>query len=158
MNPCPCGWAGDPSGRCRCTGDAIRRYRARISGPLLERIDLHVEVPRLPPQALRRDAPRGEDSATVRARVMLARECQLQRAQCVNGRLDAAGTARHCVLSAGDERVLEQAIEQWQLSARSMHRILRVARTIADLDGSEAIARTHLTEAIGYRRMDRDLR
>lgn len=154
MNPCPCGWAGDPSGRCRCTGDAIRRYRARISGPLLERIDLHVEVPRLPPQALRRDAPRGEDSDAVRARVMVAHARQLQRAGCLNGRLDAAATAR----APEDERLLEQAIEQWQLSARSMHRILRVARTIADLDGSDAIARIHLTEAIGYRRMDRELR
>jgi len=158
MNPCPCGWAGDPSGRCRCTGDAIRRYRARISGPLLERIDLHVEVPRLPPQALRHDAPRGEDSDTVRRRVMLARERQLRRAQCVNGQLDAAATARDCVLSSEDEHLLEQAIERWQLSARSMHRILRVARTIADLDGSERIGRTHLTEAIGYRRMDREVR
>lgn len=158
MNPCPCGWAGDPSGRCRCTGDAIHRYRARISGPLLERIDLHVEVPRLPPQALRHGAPAGEDSATVRARVLQARERQQQRANCTNGRLDAAGTARDCTLVAADERLLEHAIERWQLSARSMHRILRVARTIADLAGCERIGRAHLTEAIGYRRMDRDMR
>ncbi|HVJ37406.1 MAG TPA: YifB family Mg chelatase-like AAA ATPase [Stenotrophomonas sp.] len=158
MNPCPCGWAGDPSGRCRCTGDAIRRYRGRISGPLLERIDLHVEVPRLPPQALRRDAPRGEDSATVRARVMAARARQLRRAGCVNGCLDTAATARDCELSPADELLLEHAIEQWQLSARSMHRILRVARTIADLDDCQAIGRAHLSEAIGYRRMDRELR
>ncbi|HEY9253254.1 MAG TPA: YifB family Mg chelatase-like AAA ATPase [Stenotrophomonas sp.] len=158
MNPCPCGWAGDPSGRCRCTGDAIRRYRGRISGPLLERIDLHVEVPRLPPQALRRDAPSGEESATVRARVMAARARQTQRAGCVNGRLDAAATARDCRLAPEDELLLERAIEQWQLSARSMHRILRVARTIADLDCSPAIERAHLTEAISYRRMDRELR
>ncbi|HYG06149.1 MAG TPA: YifB family Mg chelatase-like AAA ATPase [Stenotrophomonas sp.] len=158
MNPCPCGWAGDPSGRCTCTVEAIRRYRARISGPLLERIDLHVEVPRLPPHALRHGAPLGEDSATVRARVLLARQRQLQRAGVPNGRLDAACTTRDCVLRAEDERVLEQAIDQWQLSARSMHRILRVARTVADLDASDRIERAHLAEAIGYRRMDRELR
>jgi len=157
MNPCPCGWAGDPSGRCRCTIDAIRRYRGRISGPLLERIDLHVDVPRLPPSALRQDAPRGEDSATVRERVQRAWQIQLTRAGCLNGRLDAAGTARDCRLRTAEEQLLEQAIEQWQLSARSMHRILRVARTIADLAQCEYIGRAHLSEAIGYRRMDRAL-
>ncbi len=155
MNPCPCGWAGDPSGRCRCSEDAVRRYRARISGPLLDRIDLHVEVPRLPPQALRADAPPGESSAAVRARVEQARQRQQARAGRPNGQLGHSETLRDCRLQPRDEALLEQAIERLRLSARSLHRILRVARTIADLDASDAIATAHLTEAIAYRQLDR---
>ncbi|KLD80173.1 YifB family Mg chelatase-like AAA ATPase [Xanthomonas hyacinthi] len=155
MNPCPCGWAGDASGRCRCGDDGIRRYRARISGPLLDRIDLHVDVPRLPPQALRADAAPGESSAAVRARVEQARQRQLARAGCPNGQLGHSQTLRDCRLHPRDEALLERAIDHLRLSARSLHRILRVARTIADLDGSDAIATAHLTEAIGYRQLDR---
>jgi magnesium chelatase family protein len=154
MNPCPCGWAGDASGRCHCATDAIRRYRARISGPLLDRIDLHIDVPRLPPQALRPDLPGGESSADIRARVMLARERQFARGGKTNAQLDQAGTAAICRLSERDQGLLERAVDALQLSARSMHRIQRVARTIADLAGSEAITTAHLTEAIGYRRND----
>ena len=156
MNPCPCGWAGDPCGRCRCGADAIARYRARISGPLLDRIDLQIEVPRLPPCDLRPDAPPGEASLAVRQRVEAARLRQLARAGCTNARLGQADTARTCSLGAHDRQLLEQAVESLQLSARSMHRILRVARTIADLAGSEAIAAPHLAEAIGYRRLERE--
>ena len=155
MNPCPCGWAGDPSGRCRCSPDVIQRYRARISGPLMDRIDLHVDVPRLPPSELRPDAPAGEDSATVRARVVAARALQQARAGCANAQLGQADTLAHCRLAPADQALLERAIDSLQLSARALHRILRVARTIADLAGSEAIATAHLTEALGYRRMDR---
>jgi len=155
MNPCPCGWAGDPSGRCRCPPDAIARYRARISGPLLDRIDLHVDVPRLPPSELRPDGAEGESSAQIRARVEAARMRQLARAGCSNAALDHAATLQHCRLHADDQTLLERAIESLQLSARSMHRILRVARTIADLAHAEEIATAHLTEAIGYRRLDR---
>ena len=155
MNPCPCGWAGDPSGRCRCSPDVIQRYRARISGPLMDRIDLHVDVPRLPPAELRPDAPAGEDSATVRDRVIAARAVQHARAGACNAQLGQAGTASHCRLAPADQALLERAIDSLQLSARSLHRILRVARTIADLAGSESIASAHLTEALGYRRMDR---
>lgn len=151
MNPCPCGWAGDISSRCRCSSDVITRYRARISGPLLDRIDLHVDVPRLPPSALRPDAPDGEPSADVAARVASARERQYARAGTLNAQLDQSTTARDCRLAPKDQALLERAIEAMHLSARSMHRILRVARTIADLDGSEAIATPHLTEALGYR-------
>jgi len=158
MNPCPCGWAGDPSGRCRCSGEVIARYRARISGPLLERIDLHLEVPRLPPSALRRQAPAEETSAIVRARVEQAWQRQLARTGCLNAQLDPQQTARHCALGEADELLLERAIEQWQLSARSLHRILRVARTVADLAGCQGIGREHLTEAIGYRRIELDRR
>ena len=155
MNPCPCGWAGDPSGRCLCNDEQIRRYRARISGPLLERIDLHVEVPRLPPTALRHDAAAGEASAQVRERVLQARDRQLARCAATNARMDQAQTDAHCRLAARDSALLERAVDALQLSARSLHRILRVARTIADLAGSEAIETPHLTEAIGYRKLER---
>jgi magnesium chelatase family protein len=154
MNPCPCGWAGDVSGRCRCLPDAIRRYRARISGPLLDRIDLHVEVPRLPPSELRPDAPDGEASGTIRTRVEQAQQMQTQRAGVLNARLGQAETMSSCRLCDRDQQLLERAIDSLQLSARAMHRILRVARTIADLAGSDQIATAHLTEAIGYRRED----
>ncbi|GAA3911688.1 YifB family Mg chelatase-like AAA ATPase [Luteimonas lutimaris] len=154
MNPCPCGWAGDVSGRCRCSPDVINRYRGRISGPLLDRIDLHVDVPRLPPAQLRPDAPEGECSADIRARVEAAHASQLRRAGQPNARLGQAATMAACRLSDADQQLLERAIDALQLSARAMHRILRVARTIADLAGSEAIATAHLTEALGYRGMD----
>jgi magnesium chelatase family protein len=153
MNPCPCGWAGDPSGRCRCSGEQIARYRGRISGPLLDRIDLIIDVPRAAPAELRPDAPRGEGSAAVRERVAIARERQLARTGCANGLLDPAGMERDCRLGAADQDLLERAAERLQLSARSISRVLRVARTIADLAGSERIGRGHLAEAIGYRRL-----
>ncbi len=155
MNPCPCGWAGDSSGRCHCSADAVRRYRARISSPLLDRIDLHLQVARLPPRELRGDGNAGESSDAVRERVKQARARQLQRAGKANAHLGQSETLRDCTLSAIDNDLLEQAMERLQLSARSMHRILRVARTIADLDGHVAILRAHLTEAIGYRQLDR---
>ena len=151
MNPCPCGWAGDISGRCRCSSDAITRYRARISGPLLDRIDLHVDVPRLPPAALRPDAPEGESSGHIRQRVIDARQRQHDRAGVTNAALDQAATARDCRLAPGDQALLERAIDALHLSARAMHRILRVARTIADLDGEPRIASAHLKEALSYR-------
>ena len=151
MNPCPCGWAGDASARCRCTPDAVAAYRGRVSGPLLDRIDLHVPMSRLPPADLRPDAPTGEPSAAVRARVMAARALQLARAGRPNARLTDREAAPHCRLGSRDQALLEQAIERLQLSARAMHRVLRVARTIADLAGSSAIASPHLAEALGYR-------
>lgn len=154
MNPCPCGWAGDPSGRCLCHPEAIRRYRARVSGPLLDRIDLHVEMPRLPPGVLRGDAAVPEASDCVRGRVRAARERQRLRAGLPNAQLEQARITLDCRLQPADEAMLERAMDRLQLSARSLHRILRVARTIADLAGSEAIGSAHLTEAIGYRRGD----
>jgi len=155
MNPCPCGWAGDPADRCRCTPQQIQTYLAKISGPLLDRIDLHVDVPRLPPSVLREDAQRGESSAVVRERVVQARARQWARTGCANAHLDQRQTDAHCRLASEDRQLLERAIEALHLSARSLHRILRVARTIADLEACEAIGTAHLTEAIGYRRLER---
>ena len=151
MNPCPCGYQGDPSGRCTCTPDQIRRYRDRISGPLLDRIDLQVEVPR---QSLNGQEP-GEPSAPVRERVMAARKIQTKRGQ-FNAHLDVSGVREHCKLGPKQAHLLEQACERLNLSARAHHRILRVARTIADLDDSSDIELPHLTEAIGYRQLDRN--
>ena len=155
MNPCPCGYLGDPSGRCRCTPDQIQRYRSRISGPLLDRIDLQVEVPRIPPQELQ-GAP-GEPSAAVRMRVCTARDIQMQRQGECNARLSGSELDRHCPLHANEQQLLRHALERLNLSARAYHRILRVARTIADLDGDEWIGARHLSEAMGYRNLDRPL-
>jgi len=155
MNPCPCGWAGDPSGRCGCAGEAVLRYRARLSGPLLDRIDLQLAVPRLASHEMRSDTPRGEDTATVRARVVAARARQMARAGKVNAQLSQSETEQHCRLQARDQALLERAMDSLQLTARATHRILRVARTLADLDASDALARPHLTEAIAYRQLDR---
>ena len=153
MNPCPCGYAGDPSGRCACTPEAIRRYRARISGPLLDRIDLQVEVPRVPLVELGDAAPPGETSAVVRARVVAARARQMARAGRPNAALNSRELRRDCELRDRDHALLERALDKLGLSARSYHRILRVARTIADLAGADAIAAPHLGEAIQYRRL-----
>jgi magnesium chelatase family protein len=158
MNPCPCGWAGDPSGRCRCGGEAVHRYRARISGPLLDRIDLHVEVPRLAPAELRAEQPAGETSADVRTRVARARELQLTRTGTINARLNQRDTMTVCRLAPADQALLERAVDALQLSARSLHRILRVARTIADLDAEPQIRTAHLTEALGFRCAERSAR
>ncbi len=151
MNPCPCGWAGDPSSRCRCTPDMVRRYWSRLSGPLLDRIDLHLAMARLPPALLRADAPPGESSAAVRARVEVARDRQQARGGILNAHLDAPGLAAACRLDDAGQQLLEQAAERLQLTARSLHRVLRVARTIADLDASAGIGAAHLAEALGYR-------
>lgn len=155
MNPCPCGWAGDISGRCRCSEESIVRYRARVSGPLMDRIDLHVDVPRLPSGELRVAAPAGESSATVAARVAQARQCQLRRNAKPNAQLSHAELRQTCTLSDRDQNLVDAAADRLRLSARSVHRVLRVARTIADLDGSAAIQTQHLSEAIGYRQVDR---
>jgi magnesium chelatase family protein len=157
MNPCPCGWAGDASGRCRCSAEFVQRYRARLSGPLLDRIDLQVEVPRMPPAQLRGDAPRGEPTAAVRARVLAARDRQLQRAGKTNALLSQAETERDCRLRDRDQALLERAMATLMLSARATQRILRVARTLADLAGAADIGGEQLSEAISYRQLDRGL-
>lgn len=156
MNPCPCGFLGDPSGRCHCTLEQVQRYRSRISGPLLDRIDLHVEAPRVPREALRPDTPPdGEATADVAARVTQARERQLARSGKPNARLPAKEINRHCKPDAAGQQLLERAMEQLGLSARAYHRILKVARTIGDLADSESLSSAHVAEAVGYRVLDR---
>ena len=156
MNPCPCGYLGDAERRCACGPEQIRRYRARVSGPLVDRIDLHIEVPRLAHRVLRGETPE-ESSATVRARVCAARDRQLQRAGKPNSALNTREIERYCALGEADHRLLEQALEKLGLSPRAYHRILKVARTIADLAGSDGIKTPHLTEALSYRALDRTL-
>jgi magnesium chelatase family protein len=153
MNPCECGWLGDPSDRCRCAPPIVARYRGRISGPLLDRIDLHVEVPRVTVDVLGGDTT-GEPSAAVRARVVAARERQRRRGT-LNAHIVGRDVRRVCAIDKTGRRLLETASERLGLSARAYTRILRVARTIADLAGEERIATAHLAEAIQYRSLDR---
>jgi magnesium chelatase family protein len=153
MNPCPCGYAGDKAGQCHCSGDQIQRYRARISGPLLDRVDLQVEVPRPPALVLFAQGPLPEDSATVRARVVAARNIQLQRAGTPNALLKSQALRRHCKLDEKNRRFLESAARQLAFSPRACERILKVARTLADLDGCDGIGSGQLAEAIAYRRL-----
>jgi len=155
MNPCPCGWLGDRSGRCRCTAEQVRNYRGRVSGPLLDRLDLHVEVPSLPHGALLAPAGPSEDSATVRARVEAARDRQLARQAVPNARLESKDIDRVCTLEPNGRQLLEQSMLKLALSARAAHRILKVARTIADLAESPSIEPSHLGEAILLRTLDR---
>lgn len=154
MNPCPCGYLGQA--RCHCTLEQVRRYRAKISGPLLDRIDLLVEVPPVDKKLLRPtvETVKPESSATVRARVIKARQIQQQRAGVANAALKQNQLEEFCPLQEQDFQLVEQAINRLDLSARAYHRILKMARTIADLAGSKQIQTSHLTEAIGYRRLD----
>ena len=157
MNPCKCGWYGHPSGRCRCSEADIRRYQGRISGPLLDRIDIITEVPSLEFDELKRRAP-AESSAEIKKRVDAARAIQRRRfsssVTTCNARMDSRELRSFCVLDAESEELMRGAFEAMGLSARSYDRILRVARTIADLDGSEEIRSDHLAEAIQYRSYD----
>jgi magnesium chelatase family protein len=150
MNPCPCGWHGDPSDRCECSEERVKRYRARVSGPLLDRIDLYVALP--PSKVADLDAlPTGPTSAEVRARVAAARAAQLARSGDINARLTVRTMPAVTVLDAAGQRLLRSASERMALSARAVHRVLKVGRTIADLEGSDALLAHHLAEAIGYR-------
>jgi magnesium chelatase family protein len=155
MNPCPCGYLGDAKGRCRCTPDQVLRYRNKLSGPLLDRIDLQIEVPALPAEALQQAAD-GESSATVRARVTLARERQLARQGKANARLTTKEIDAYCQPGAAAATLLKTAVARLNLSARAYHRVLKVARTIADLAGSDTIEAQHVAEAVQYRRFARD--
>ncbi len=154
MNPCPCGHLGDERGQCRCTPDQIRRYRARISGPLLDRFDMQVEVARIARAALRSDDKTvSEPSSAVSARVTAARQRQQLRCGRTNAAMDQHAVDRHCRIGRELQDLLDQAMEQLSLSARGYFRILRVARSIADLDGENNIGHKHLTEALSYRRL-----
>jgi len=156
MNPCPCGYLGDPSGRCHCTSEQVSRYRGKISGPLIDRIDMHLEVPRVSHEVLRKGSPEGEESsATIRQRVINARNIAITRSGKANSKLTAAEVKQICTLTEQGHQLLEQAMNTFGLSHRAYHRILKLARTIADLAESEQIQIPHLSEAISYRKLDR---
>ena len=154
MNPCACGFLGHYSGRCRCTPDQVLRYRRKISGPLLDRIDIQFEVPDVPSDELTR-ASCGEGSSVIRARVQKARERMTARQGNENARLAPREIDKHCTPDEKGELLLKQAISRLGLSARGYHRVLKVARTVADLAGAERLASVHVAEAIQYRRFDR---
>jgi magnesium chelatase family protein len=156
---CPCGFWNDPTRECRCTPLQIQRYVGRISGPLLDRIDIHVDVPAVRFKELRGEAPVGESSSEIRARVVAARARQRARFRregiFSNAQMSPRLIRRHCPVDSEGERILEQAMTRQGLSARAYDRILKVGRTIADLDGSEEILPAHAAEAVGYRSLDR---
>lgn len=156
MNPCPYGYLGDTSQRCQCTPVQITRYRNKISGPLLDRIDMHNEVPRISSDMLRKGATGGEESSvTIAKRVDTSLSQALNRQGHPNHLLSTSEIKEYCQITDDDHSLLEHAIEKPGLSHRAYHRILRVSRTIADMDGQTNILRHHLTEAISYRRMDK---
>ncbi|HEB29005.1 MAG TPA: ATP-dependent protease [Porticoccus sp.] len=155
MNPCPCGYYGDLQRACRCTPDQLRRYHDKISGPLLDRIDLQVSVNRLPAGLLSQNSNEEENSSTVRQRIIQCRQIQLSRHKKTNAQLNNKEIERYCNLQSKDQDLLEQAVTRLYLSPRAYHRILRVSRTIADLENCQSIESHHLTEAIGYRALDR---
>jgi magnesium chelatase family protein len=159
LNPCPCGYLGDARRPCKCPPPAVDRYLSRLSGPLLDRIDLHIEVPAVPFEELTAKAD-GTSSASMREQVLLARRRQRERfgdGAGLNGRMSSRQVRHHCTLEADGQGLLKSAVEELGLSARAHDRILRVARTIADLDESPTVRADHLIEAIGYRTLDRKL-
>jgi len=155
MNPCPCGWLGHASGKCRCTGEAVLRYQGRISGPLLDRIDIQLPVAALAPDSLGAQAE-GEPSSAIAARVAQAHARQLQRQGHSNSQLAPNQVDRYCAPDDAGRRLLHRAAQHLHWSARAYHRVLKVARTVADLAGAEHVASNHVAEAIGYRRALRD--
>ena len=159
MNPCPCGYYNHPTKECTCSPGAVHRYMGRISGPLMDRIDMHIEVTPVEPSELQ-SAEEGERSSVVRERVMRAREIQRRRFEGIEGvhtnaRMNSAMVRQYCTLDEASDRLLKRAMERLSLSARAFDRILKVARTIADLAGREQIAQSDVAEAIGYRSLDR---
>jgi magnesium chelatase family protein len=155
MNPCPCGYLGDVAGDCGCSAQRVEAYRGKISGPLLDRIDLHVTVSRPSKEALRVRGPSGEASCIVASRVEIARNRQLARQGCCNAVMRGAAIEEYCALDAPCLSILESAVDRFSLSARGYQRVLRVARTLADLAGAEAITPPQIAEALALRQLDR---
>jgi magnesium chelatase family protein len=153
MNPCSCGYLGHYAGRCHCTPDQVARYRGRLSGPLLDRIDIQLDVPAVPQDELMRQAG-GENSEAVRGRVRAAWKLQRGRQGKLNSELTGQDIDRTCATDEDAALLLRRAIARLNLSARAYHRVLRIARTIADLAGAARIASSHVAEAIQYRRPD----
>ena len=153
MNPCPCGYLGDPAGDCNCAPPRLARYRERVSGPMLDRIDLRIEVPAVPQSALLHAAKAGDSSAAVAARVLEARQRQLARSGKLNARLSVREIAEHCPMSAAARRLLWRSLAKLRMSLRSYHRTLRVAQTIADLEGIDGIGTQHIGEALQLKRL-----
>lgn len=160
MNPCPCGYHGDDSDRCICTNDRIEKYRGRVSGPLMDRIDLHVDVPPLPGGALSDPKYKGDKSEDEKAvdSITRAREIMFFRAGKLNAHLTSKDVEQYCQLASQDTKLLDEAMSNLGLSARGYYKILKVARTIADVEGCQDIGTAHLTEALGYRGLDRSMK
>jgi len=155
MNPCPCGYLGDAIGRCRCSDERVQKYRSRISGPLLDRLDMQVEMPRVPVEAMRASSENIESTAAVAARVAQARAVQHERQRTTNARLSNREIERYCRPTKRAAALMERAVTALGLSARAHHRVLKLARTIADLSAAEAIDVEHVSEAMGMRKLDR---
>jgi magnesium chelatase family protein len=158
MNPCPCGYLADPRGDCGCSAEKVRNYRSKISGPLLDRIDIHMSVQRPPKEALRHGKAQGDSSKAVAARVRWAREIQLRRAGVCNAQLEGDKLFEHCRLSSEGWSLLEKAMDNFALSARAHQKIIRLARTIADLANEKEILPRHVGEALSLRQLDRERR
>jgi magnesium chelatase family protein len=155
MNPCPCGYAGSPRGNCRCSEDRVQRYLAKLSGPLLDRVDMQIEVPALPPEVLAAAQP-AEDSHAVKQRVIAARALQVRRQSKSNAEITVKETGQFCPLGKDSVELLDQVVRKYNLSARIYHRVVKIARTIADLQASESILKDHIGEALIYRSLDRN--
>jgi magnesium chelatase family protein len=154
MNPCPCGYWGDSNNNCRCTSKQVQRYQHKLSGPFLDRIDMHIEVPALSHQDLQQRSHSIEKSIIVKQRVIAAQQRQQARRHHCNAHLSNKEIEQDCQLSPSNQAVLEKTMNKMKLSARAYHRILKLARTIADLEQSETIQLHHLSESIGYRKLD----
>jgi magnesium chelatase family protein len=156
MNPCPCGFLGDGTDRCHCTKDQVERYRNRLSGPILDRIDMHIDVPRISFQALREpQSETQESSASIRNRVNLCRQIQIKRNGQSNSAMNNKHIEKYCQLEERSYQLLERVTEKFNLSPRAYHKIMKVSRTIADMESAENIAHQHVSEAISFRRLDR---
>ncbi|MDH3283029.1 MAG: YifB family Mg chelatase-like AAA ATPase, partial [Gammaproteobacteria bacterium] len=155
MNPCPCGWLGDPCGRCVCTSEQVQRYRARLSGALMDRIDMQILVPAVPRAVLQNRTPDGESSTRVRKRVAAARRRQGRRSGVSNHALSGRELEAVCILDGPAQALVDTAMDRFGLSARAYHKILRVARTIADLAGRDSIEGPDVAEALNFRILDR---